>query len=160
MVGLQPLICMSVGFALYVSRSPLKINGAPGGVQGGLTRMHLKTDITKLWVEIYQFVGAMGRVFYEFVNLGDTEGCLNDNLWCHRWCQGCRTGIGLFSVMVILNMFFLYVYFVFTCNKAFIYLYLYLAKPQLGIGHGNASVSVFSFYTLFLIKIISSQVDH
>ena len=50
--------------------------------------------------------------------------CVNYSLWCHRWWQGCRTGDVLFSVMIILNMLFLYVYFVSGCNKEFIYLIL------------------------------------
>ena len=84
-------------------------------------------DITKWWVESYQSLGVGGRQFDELVTVVDTVGCLDDNLWCHQWWRGCRTGDVLLSVMVILNMFFLYVYFVSGCNKAFIYLiYLYL----------------------------------
>ena len=81
-------------------------------------------DITKWWVESYQSLGVGGRRFDELVTVVDTVGCLDDNLWCHRWWRDCRTGDVLLSVMVILNMFFLYVYFVSGCNKAFIYLYL------------------------------------
>ena len=74
------------------------------------------------------WVGA--RRFDELVTVVDTVGCLNYNLWCHRWWRRCRTGDALLSVMVILNMFFLYVYFISGCNKAFIYLYL-IFKVQL-----------------------------
>ena len=66
--------------------------------------------------------GVGGCQFDELVTVVDTVGCRNDNLWCHRWWRGCRTGDVLLSVMVILNMFFLYVYFVSGCNKASIYL--------------------------------------
>ena len=86
-------------------------------------------DITKWWVESYQSLGVGGRQFDELVTVVDTVGCLDDNLWCHQWWRGCRTGDVLLSVMVILNMFFLYVYFVSGCNKAFIYL-SYLILPQ------------------------------
>ena len=84
-------------------------------------------DITKWWVESYQSLGVEGRRLDELVTVVDTVGCLNDNLCCHRWWRGYRTGDVLFSVMVILNMFFLYVYFVSGCNKALIYLIFILS---------------------------------
>ena len=52
-------------------------------------------------------------------------GCLNDNLWCHRWWQGRLTGDILFSVMVILNMLFLCQE---TVKNVFIASYLKLIK--------------------------------
>ena len=56
----------------------------------------------------------------EFVPIGDTVCCRNDDLWCHRWWRGCRTGDVLFTVVAILDMLFLFVYFVSGCNKEFI----------------------------------------
>ena len=107
--------------------APLKINGAPRGVRGGLTGMHLKCwHYQMMGGKLNQSLGVGGRRFDELVTVVDTVGCLDDNLWCHQWWRGCRTGDVLLSEMVILNMFFLSVYFVSGCNKAFIYLYLIL----------------------------------
>ena len=91
-------------------------------------------------MESYQSLGVGGRRFDELVTVVDTVGCLDDNLWCHRWWRDCRTGDVLLSVMVILNMFFLYVYFVSGCNKAFIYLilsYLIYIYIYLGVWKEN-----------------------
>ena len=107
-------------------------------------------DITKWWVISYQSLGVGGRRFDELVTVVDTVGCLDDNLWCHQWWRGCRTGDVLLSVMVILNMFFLYVYFVSGCNKAFIYLIL---------SYLNVDLSAWSFVIhLNMLKVIALEV--
>ena len=101
--------------------APLKINGAPCSVQGGLTGMQLKCWYYQMMGWKLSIAEGRGHRFDELVTVVDTVGSLNDNLWCH---QCFRTGDVSLSVMVILNMFFLYVYFVSGCNEASIWFYL------------------------------------
>ena len=125
MVGDKSFACLLESPWIFPG-APLKINGAPCGVRGGLTGMHLKC-----WH--YQMMGG---------KLSIAGGGGSPVWWIGHRCWHCGlswwqpvvppvvAGLSdvLLSVMVILNMFFLYVYFVSGCNKAFIYLiYLILS---------------------------------
>ena len=111
MVGRHLPIYMPVGVALDISRSPIENQWCPWLLEKYALEI---ITLLKWWVASYRW----GQEIVGLINLSPLEtGCLNGNLWYHRWRRGCRTGNVLFSVIVILNMLFLYVYLASECNE-------------------------------------------
>ena len=123
MVGYKSFACLLELSWIFPGAS-LKINGAPCGVQGGLTGMHLKCWYNQLMGWKLSVDGGRGHRLDELVTVFYTV-----------------------TVMVILNMLFMYVYFVSGCNKAFILSYLILSLTHKAMGYE------------FLSKVLSIKID-